>query len=83
MSTTTKIVLGKDLSQEELDIINYNRKIEFNSSSDIHPLPGSDDWEKPYVLVRNEEVKLVSFGRMHYLRITFRKLRRKKDMEDL
>jgi hypothetical protein len=71
-SITTQIVLGKELSREDLIKINEHRKIEFHSDTNINPNPDNDDWEKPYFLVRNGSGKLVSFGRLHYLKVMFR-----------
>lgn len=66
-----EIVLGKQLSKEDLETINYNRKLEFHSDTDIKPALDNDDWEKPYILVRNEQRILVAFGRLHVIKVKF------------
>lgn len=72
MGATVETILGKDLSMEDLESINYYRKKEFHTNSDIQPAPDSDEWEKPYFLVRDENGRLMAFGRLHHLKVTFR-----------
>lgn len=73
MNTTveTLIHLGKDLTQEELHVINAHRKLEFNSASDIAPNPDNENWEKIFVLIKLEN-DLVAFGRLHDIEVKFK-----------
>jgi hypothetical protein len=67
-----KIGLGKDLSDGDLVAINYHRRAEFHSDSDILPLPDNDEWEKPYFLVKDDQGTLLGFGILHFLKVKFR-----------
>jgi hypothetical protein len=61
---TVSVVLGKDLSSEQLKIINQYRKTEFGSPTAIEVNPQSENWEKPYFLAYAGE-QLAAFGRLH------------------
>lgn len=69
---TTKVVIvqGKNLSTNDLGIINAARQKEFGSPVAIDPKPDNEEWEKQYFLARNGE-KLVAFGRLHEVDVTF------------
>jgi predicted N-acetyltransferase YhbS len=71
-SPEVELVLGKELSPLDLETINYQRRIEFHSTSDIQPVPGNEDWDTPFFLARNEQGQLVGFGRLHHLEVRFR-----------
>jgi len=64
------VVFGKDLSSEDLQIINASRKQEFNSQTPIAPIPDDENWNKPYFLVRDGN-ELVAFGRLHEVDVQF------------
>jgi predicted GNAT family N-acyltransferase len=66
----TYVVLGKNLSVEDLQLINKHRHKEFQSKTVIAPSPNNDDWEKPYFLVKQNE-QLTAFGRLHNIRVSF------------
>jgi hypothetical protein len=68
------VVLGRDLSPEEIRLINHYRKLEFNSQNPIAPNPDNDDWQKPYFLLRDRD-DLVAFGRLHSIDVEFRETR--------
>ena len=68
--TEVHVVLGRDLAGEDLQLINYHRKLEFNSQHTIVPSHNNDDWDKPYFLVRSSG-KLVAFGRLHNIEVEF------------
>ena len=63
MNTKLIIKRGKDLSDKELQTINYWRKKEFNSKSIINPQPGDDNWDKKYLILLSNEDKIVAFAR--------------------
>ena len=63
-------MFGKDLSSEDLQIINAGRKQEFNSQTPIAPVPTDENWDKPYFLVRDGN-ELVAFGRLHEVNVQF------------
>src|SRR3989344_2826828 len=65
MSTKFVIKEGKNLTNDELVVINSWRKKEFNSKSVIKPEPGNDDWNKKYFILLNENDKIVAFARLH------------------
>lgn len=64
------IIRGKDLTQQDLEFINYSRKIEFGSESIIDPQPDNEDWDKIYFLAKSGD-KLLAFGRLHKTEVTF------------
>lgn len=64
------IKLGRDLTQDELMVINLYRKREFGSVSVVDPRPENEDWGKPYFLVlKDGDVK--AFGRLHRIVVEF------------
>jgi GNAT superfamily N-acetyltransferase len=65
------VVLGRDLSEAEIRLINRCREQEFHSERQIKPAPDNDDWLKPYFLVRDFG-EVVAFGRLHTIRVEFR-----------
>lgn len=69
----TKIIIkrGKDLTDNELSVINYWRKKEFNSKSVIQPQPGDDNWNKKYFILLNDKKKIVAFARLHDVNLEF------------
>ena len=60
MSTKFVIKEGKNLTNDELVVINSWRKKEFNSKSVIKPEPGNDDWNKKYFILLNENDKIAN-----------------------
>ena len=60
----TLILPGKDLSENDLKVINDSRFKEFNSQSLIKPLRDNEDWNKIYFLLKESE-QLLAFGRLH------------------
>jgi hypothetical protein len=64
------MILGKDISKDDLYVINKWRIAEFNSETFISPLPDNSDWEKPYFFVKNNDI-LMSFGRLHTIYVHF------------
>jgi GNAT superfamily N-acetyltransferase len=64
-------VLGRDLSREELSLINRFRHKEFNSTNKIVPASDNDDWQKPYFLLKHDG-EVVAFGRLHSVDVEFR-----------
>jgi len=73
MRINTKLIVkeGKNLSDQELEIINNWRKKEFNSKSIIQPLKGGDDWKKKYFILIDENNKIVAFARLHDVNLEF------------
>ncbi len=71
LKAIVSLVYGKDLVQEDLDMINKHRELEFGSPSGIKPMPGNDDWEKVYFLLKKGN-ELVAFGRLHSIKVEFR-----------
>ncbi len=67
---TVSLVYGRDLSVEDLNIINTQRSLEFDAELQIRPEPENEDWNKPYFLVRHTG-KLVAFGRLHSIQVEF------------
>jgi hypothetical protein len=60
------ILLGKDLNSDQLKQINYLRKKEFNSQTDINPKPDNEDWDKVFIILESPEShKLLAFCRLH------------------
>lgn len=69
---TVSIILGKELTQDEVKIINEARLNEFGSTNKINPNPNNEDWEKKYFLVK-EKQHMVAFGRLHEVEVLFDK----------
>jgi len=44
--STLRVKPGKELTRQELAIINVQRKAEFNFKHDIQPKPNNEDWNK-------------------------------------
>lgn len=62
--STISVVRGRELSSEELEVINEYRTKEFHSVNAVAPRPDNDDWDKPYFLVADQG-RLMAFGRLH------------------
>jgi len=62
---------GKNLTQEELEIVNFWRKKEFNSQNLVTPRPGNDDWNKIYTLLNSPSNNILAFGRIHDVNLEF------------
>lgn len=70
----TSIIFGKDLSQQELQLINAARVREFNSSYVIAPTNTNKEGKNLFVLIKDEENTLVSFARLKIdIRLSFDK----------
>lgn len=62
---------GKDISDEDLSIINAARRVAFGlASRGIEIAPGNDEWEKLYFLAKRDEA-LLAFARIHDVGVTF------------
>src|SRR5688572_28971951 len=68
---TTKgvIKLGKDLTKEELDLINFHRQKAFGHDDPYTPSPENKDWNNVFVLVKDDLGELLSFGRLHSIEL--------------
>jgi len=62
---------GKELTKDELDVINLWREKEFNSKSVIEPKLNDDNWNKKYFLLFEGINKLVAFARLHEVKLEF------------
>ena len=67
---TIAVKAGKELTQEEIQTINKWRKKSFGSSP-IVLSPQDENWAKKYFLLYDAK-KLVAFGRLHDVTITFK-----------
>ena len=67
---SVEVVSGKDLSTEDLLVINIYRKKEFQSDTPISPSPNNTDWTAQYFLVRQDS-HLVAFGRLITVNLLF------------
>jgi hypothetical protein len=72
MQEHTKVFImpGKELTRNDLAIINESRVRELNSRTLINPQPENEDWEKLYFLAKNED-QLLAFGRIHGVMVNF------------
>ena len=72
-----KIIIkkGKELTKDELQLINNARKREFNSKSKINPQPENEHWEKKYFLLKDKNNSLLAFARLHNVDVEFMKKR--------
>jgi len=70
--TSVVIRLGKDLSNNELNIINDYRKKEFNSQSLINPQPDNEHWKKKFFLLKDKKGFLLAFARLHETEVEFK-----------
>lgn len=61
---------GKDLSDEEVQLINKFRKSELGSESIISVAPNNENWTKKFFLVREDNI-IVAFGRLHEVDVEF------------
>jgi hypothetical protein len=66
---TSKIKLGKNLSERDLKTINCQRKIEFNSDREIVLDNKNAEWV--WFLVYSKLEELLSFGRLHRVNVQF------------
>lgn len=71
MNTKMVIKEGRELTKNELELINLWRKKEFNSKSVIEPKEGDDNWNKKYFLLLNGDSVLVAFARLHEIELEF------------
>jgi len=68
-----EIVLGEDLNQNDLEIINTQRKSAFASDNSPIHLRDIQGLHQKFFLLRDRDSTLLSFGRLHSLRVLFRK----------
>lgn len=69
MTVITK--LGKELTEDELAIINVARKEVFGSEDLIDPAPGSLNWEAVFFILRDDANKIVAFVKLHLIKVVF------------
>jgi predicted GNAT family N-acyltransferase len=62
---------GKELTDEELNVLNEWRVKEFHSKNLIKPVIGDDNWEKIYFLLLDKNNKALAFCRIHEVNIEF------------
>lgn len=65
---TTEIIIGKDLKQEDLDLINEYRKVRLARSSTWDHVNNNYFHDRLFFLVRDDN-KLVSFGTLRYIKV--------------
>jgi predicted GNAT family N-acyltransferase len=73
--TKVEIKEGRELTENELRLINDARKREFNSQSLVDPKPDNEHWTKMFFLLKNEDNSLLAFARLHDTEIEFMKER--------
>ena len=61
---------GRELSKEELGIINTWRKKEFHHFSPITILPSNENWHKKFFLVK-DDARILAFGRLHEVPVEY------------
>lgn len=66
----TRIIPGRELTNQELHVINQARQDEFASRNPITPQPNNEDWDKLYFLTY-DKARFVAFGRLHTILVTF------------
>src|SRR5687767_5114703 len=66
--STTKF--GRELSDDEIKEINFHRQRVFHSNDPISPSPENKDWNNLFFLMKNHSGELLSFGRLHSLKLS-------------
>ena len=66
-----EIKRGKELSGDELLVINEGRQREFASKDPIKPVPSNVNWEAVFFLVKADMDQVLAFGKLHAIEVIF------------
>lgn len=69
--TNLEIKAGKDLTPNELEVINLGRKTAFGSEDLIEPRPENVDWLASFFILNDESKKILVFAKLHQIKVVF------------
>lgn len=72
MNPTFSIVIGSEVTKNDLDTINLLRKREFNSDIPIVPKPDNEDWTNKFFFAKDPTGKILVFAILRITNVEFR-----------
>lgn len=72
MNPTFSIVIGSEVTKNDLDIVNFLRKQEFNSEIPIIPKSDNEDWTNKFFFAKDSTGKILAFAILRITNVEFR-----------